>query len=56
MSRLVNFAISILLIVPYCSCGGSMKHKNAIFKLGNLFDQKAKRSSMTARTPQYDKQ
>jgi hypothetical protein len=42
MSRLVNFAISILLIVPCCPCGGSMKHKNTFFKPANLFEQKVK--------------
>jgi hypothetical protein len=31
MSRLVNLAISIVVIVPCRPCGGSMKHKNAIF-------------------------
>src|SRR6266480_5386022 len=32
MSRLVNFAISILVIVPCDSAGGLMKHKKATFK------------------------
>jgi hypothetical protein len=31
MSRLVNFAISILLIVPCDAAGGQMKHKKATF-------------------------
>jgi len=31
MSRLVNFAISILVIVPCDSAGGQIKHKKATF-------------------------
>jgi len=32
MSRLVNFAISILLIVPCESAGGQIKHKKQFFE------------------------
>jgi hypothetical protein len=36
MSRLVNFAISILVIVPCDSAGGLMKHKKQLFEAGIL--------------------